>query len=226
MNDELMALMVHDLKNPLAALLANLGFVGSVVAGDEMAKEAIDDCTLSTEVLSRLIDNMSAISKLGEPGATTPPGECSAGSVLRACEVRMQRHAAAAGLSLQADLGPDLGQVGVSAQLLELAVDNLLASALAYTPPGAAARLGAERTENRVRIVVTDAGPAVAEEMRQLIPSLEGQLRLKGERGARYARGLGLHVAALIARATGGDFVVTAPAAGGCAIEMLLPSAG
>lgn len=226
MNHELTSLLVHDLKNPLAALLANLGYLGSIVAADEGAREAVDDCTLSTEVLSRLIDNLAAISRLGPAGPGDPGAETSVEPALRSSEARMRRHAAAAGLSIGANIGPDLGAIRISPQHLELAVDNLLASALAHAPPKTDVGLAAVRRGDRLTISVTDAGQPVSEAMRALVSDLEGQPKLKGAPAARYARGLGLPVAALVARAAGGDLVVASPEGGGCSLELHLPVLG
>ena len=222
---ELMGLMVHDLKNPLAALLANLGYVGSVVAEDESTKEAVDDCLLSTEVLSRLIDNLAAISTLSAPSDADGGGEATVEAAVHAVEQRMRRHAAAAGLDVHASAEPECGSVGVTGALLQLAVENLVSAGLAYAPGGSAVRIAARRDGDQVCVAVQDDGPTVTAEMGALIGELAGQLELKGASGARYARGLGLHVAALVARRAGGSLVVADPGGEtGCVLELRLPA--
>jgi len=219
-----MALMVHDLKNPLAALMANLTYVRTARGLPDAAAEAIDDCLLSAEALGLLIENLATVSRC-EAGELHVAGEASVEEVLRAVDARMKRYAGAAEVPLETSCAPGCGSVAISAPLLALAIENLVASSISYAPSRSAVRLRAERHGARVRISVEDDGPELAEAMRPLVFDLDGQARLKGAAGARYGRGFGLFVASAIAKAGGGALEVP-PRTAGCSLELVLPCSG
>jgi signal transduction histidine kinase len=206
MDNDLMALVVHDLKNPLAALLSNIGFVGSCVRGDRVASEAVHDCQLSLEVLVRLVENLGAIGSLETGRGRGGDVDVAVGEAITSVEARMRRHAAAAGMRVVASCAPGVGRIAVSAKLLELALDNLVATSLAYAPPGSTVRVEARRADDHtVVIAVVDDGEPVPEEARPLLLRRDGQAALKAAGGGRYGRGLGLYLAAIVARAAGGE---------------------
>ncbi|MBM4364480.1 MAG: HAMP domain-containing histidine kinase, partial [Deltaproteobacteria bacterium] len=73
---ELLALVAHDLRNPLSALHSNLGFLRSVLDdADPDAREAIDDGLVSCDGLAQIIDNLDLLAgALREPGRVPEAG--------------------------------------------------------------------------------------------------------------------------------------------------------
>ena len=223
LNDELMSLMVHDLKNPLAALMANLGYVASAVRQDPEAREAVADCLLSTEAIGRLLENLYLVTR-SDGGAREGRGECAVDGALAAVAARIGRHAAAAGVTVEVGCGSDCGAVPLARPAFELALDNLVSAALASSPSGATVRVEARVEDGQVVVAVSDQAGAFSDELKPLVGELEGQLVLKGAEGGRYARGFGLHVAAQLARSAGGSLeALDAEADRGCALVLRLP---
>src|SRR5690349_19506637 len=61
---ELMALLAHDLRNPLSALLTNLNFVRSAMRdGAPELQEALSDSALSCAMLSQYIGNLDVLAR-------------------------------------------------------------------------------------------------------------------------------------------------------------------
>jgi K+-sensing histidine kinase KdpD len=198
-----MAMVVHDLRNPLAALISNIGFVAERVRADRQASEAASDCALSLEVLARLVDNLDAMARL-EAGQNAV-GEVAVVEVVAAVERRMKRHAEASGVRLQSSCRPGVGRAVGGARLIELALDNLVATSIAYAPPGSTVRIEARRGDDGAMVIdVLDDGTPVAEPARPLLAQKDGQPALKSAAGGRYGRGLGLYVSGLVAGAAGG----------------------
>lgn len=217
------ALLVHDLKNPLAALLSNLGYVATTVEGDVMTAEAVDDCLLSTEVLGRLIENISVIGLLeGRPPA---PAMATPAEVLSTVETNMRRHAETSGLGLEVRLEPDLEWISGSPKLLALSLTNLVATSLTHAPASSTVTLAARRRgQGALALSVVDDGPPVSAEMREQVGRKEAQVMTKSAKGGRYGRAFGIYVADLVARSYGGTLEV-AEEEGRCVFSLLMPVA-
>ena len=69
--DELTALIVHDLKNPLSSILSNVQYVQGAghAAGDE--RESLDDVVRASQAMVRLVMNLLDVSR-SEDGALVP----------------------------------------------------------------------------------------------------------------------------------------------------------
>lgn len=206
---QLLALLAHDLRNPLAILSTNLGFVGTTLSGDDAdLAEAMTDATASCAALERLVANLDviALTLRGEP---PPPETLSLRRATSEAMGRVKSHADSlrVGLELHDD---DEEGLSVKAQplLWARALDNLLANAVQYAKPGDVVRVEVGARDERGVVTVVDAGPIVPEAEREDVLSAGGQMRAKGRLEARYGRGVGLYVAAVAARAAGADVSV------------------
>lgn len=207
LNSELMALLVHDLKNPLAALVSNLGFIATTVSGDEETSEAVQDCLLSTEVLTRLVENLGAMGSLEVHSELL--GDSLVQDVFSSVETRMRRHAEASMIQLSASCEPDVNQVAGNSKLLELALDNIISTSMAYAPTNSTIQLSARRIDAQtVAISVIDDGPPVKDDFKNLVTKKDAQIEIKSAKGGRYGRGFGLYVSALVAQHVGGELLI------------------
>jgi signal transduction histidine kinase len=104
------------------------------------------------------------------------------------------------GICLRSQVDPGLCIRG-HRQLLAQAVANLIENALKFTPAGGVVNIGATAADDRATLSVGDSGPGIpaAERERALTPFV----RL-GNAGARDGTGLGLSLAAAVARLHGG----------------------
>lgn len=100
----------------------------------------------------------------------------------------------------------------VDGALVERAVLNLLANALAYTPAGGCITLAAERREQCVLIRVSDTGEGIPTEV---MATLFERYMLRSVGDSRWGTGLGLPMVREIARLHGGALMVTNRPSGG-----------
>ncbi len=110
--------------------------------------------------------------------------------------------------------GPHL--VRMTASDAEAAVDVLLGNVFAHTPDGTPYALSTSSAEGRVRLVVEDGGPGIAQDHDVV------------DRGASPggSTGLGLDIAASAARAAGGELrIETSATLGGARVVLDLPAA-
>jgi signal transduction histidine kinase len=120
------------------------------------------------------------------------------------------------GMDVRADLAPDISVWASASELAEV-VQNLLDNARRHAPD-APVDIRARQTGDRVDLEVCDAGPGID-------PAIGGQVFERGVHGgAPGSSGLGLYVAARLARANGGDLRVATGEDGGACFTLSLPS--
>ena len=204
---ELMALLAHDLRNPLSALLANVGFVRSALKGSNQdVEEALVDSTVSCAVLGQLISNLDV---LGGLFLTAPAARVALGLGSAAADAASRAATAASLLDVEIDLS--LGEalrVVVEPVFFGRSLDNLLANALQYSPAKSKVRVECSANGARGRVTILDAGPVVPSELRELTLTGDGQRIAKQRFEARYGRGIGLFCAVEAARIAGAELVV------------------
>ncbi|MGZ3422599.1 MAG: sensor histidine kinase [Polyangiales bacterium] len=213
---EALVLLAHDLKNPLAAVLTNLSFVrGFIESLDDAnalaseltdAREAVSDAALACESLQRFVSNLELVARdLGAKAREieAPPLDLAA----IADEVVGRQRASAESRNLTLSAAGSAWARG-DRDLVVRAVDNLVANAVQHAPARTQVVLEIDSTDKEARITVLDQGIAVPAPMRDDATTRAGQARAKGRPEARYGRGLGLHAAAIAARAAGGSLVL------------------
>jgi CheY-like chemotaxis protein len=185
--DEFLAMLAHELRNPLAAV-AN--------AAALLKSSNVEEHTWASEVIERqsgqlahLIDDLLDVSRITTGKIRLRREIIDAGAVLDRARDSVR--------PLMAERGHTFTHEYVSGDLwieadptrMEQIVLNLLTNAAKYTPPGGKIELTAGRRENEVFITVRDNGIGVAP---QLLPEMF-QLFTQGERSiARSEGGLGI----------------------------------
>jgi signal transduction histidine kinase len=202
---QLIALVAHDLRNPLSALQSNVSFVACATSISEPERqEALDDAAISCEALAHIIDNLDIVSQflLGRRQASRM--RISALGVVNEVVTRFDRLAQSHGGRLQVprDLSSNDVYVRSNREMLSRALGNLLANSIQYGGGGA---VSVELNERDLECVfsVRDGGVPVASGLRQVAFSAEGQVAAKTNGGGRYSRGLGLFAATIAAEAAG-----------------------
>jgi signal transduction histidine kinase len=202
--DEMSALLVHDLKNPVSIVLANLEFVLDSTKLDGEEREALDDARLAAYRTLRLLANLLDVAK-NDAGRLTPR---RAQQRLRELMVpiadRYRRVAEPKGIRIEVVIVPEL-EASVDADLLTRVVENVLDNSLRYTPTGGRIRIDAAPADGRVRLCIGNSGPPIPAAMRERIFDKFAQ----GDTNLRRSNiGLGLYFCRLAAEAHGGSIRV------------------
>jgi len=210
----------HDLRTPLAGIKAS---VTSLLAADITFDE--HDTTeflhlIDTEVdrLDRVVGNLLDASRLqsGELPVQLRPHaleEVVAGAL---------DGLAARSAEVEVSLGPEVPMVEVDGPLLERAVANIVANALAVQPAGVPVRVWAESHQGTVALHVVDAGPGIPAAERERV--FEPFQRL-GDRSTQAGVGLGMAIARGFTDAMGGELVLGDSPGRGLTVTFRLPVA-
>ena len=228
---EMLALLAHDLKNPLAAVLTNLGFIAGVlreIDGDAAlgdAREAVVDARQACESMQRFCGNLELLAREATGRVSLVPMDPTPLDLVGIVdEVVGKQNEAAQGRRLRfAVNAAERTYARADRELVLRAVDNLLADAVQHAPSGTeiAIDIGAHADAD-ARVVVRDAGPVVPANMRAQVATPNGQSLGKGRPELRYGRGLALYAASLAALAAGGRIEI-GEADGRSALTLVVP---
>ncbi|ASR07639.1 PAS domain-containing sensor histidine kinase [Rhizobium leguminosarum bv. viciae] len=203
LREEFIAVLGHDLRNPLASIAAAARMLRKEKQTDRAIK-VLDLMQGSVVRMSALIDNVLdfARGRLGG-GITLERRSEHLEPLLRQVieELRFSHLDRAIEVTIEFD-GPincDSGRIG---QL----VSNLLGNALTHGAPDEPVRLSAATVDGKLELWIANGGaPISSEAMTGLF-----QPFFKGEAGtSQRGLGLGLHIASEIARAHGGTITVS-----------------
>jgi signal transduction histidine kinase len=195
-------MLAHDMRNPLAAIVANLSFLDHACRDAEReVRETLADLHASCDVLLRLIDSTVTIAALEVPDlGTAPRSRVSLRDISRTAVQAATTHGR---VSLRVDeRGPD-AEVLADLALLTTAATHLANNGAQHSRRGAEVVLSVERRGHRAALVLSDEGPAFGPPEQHF--TREAQVDLKLRTGGRYERGLGLYVVGLVAKVYGGS---------------------
>lgn len=219
----------HELRTPLGTLLfAAAALDQPSVRGDaERLGRATEAIRGNTQRLSRLVDNLQRIARLGESTDAPNTQHIDLGVLAGDVAKQLEDMAAARGVSLVID--PDLPEICVDPARLELVLMNLVSNAIKYCDPekphpfvGIASAPGSDG--GTIVLSVRDNGLGVPEELQQTIferfsrahAHLDETLGISGT-------GLGLAIVAECVEAIGGTIVCESIAGEGTTFVVTIP---
>jgi two-component system phosphate regulon sensor histidine kinase PhoR len=225
LKSEFISNVSHELKTPLSII----SMFGEMLAegrtkSPEQAHEYAEIIWRESVRLGRLIDNVLDFAKIERGMGVYEFAETDLGEVIdRAIELSARR-VAAAEMTLEVDIEPELPMIQLDANAFTLAVLNLIDNAIKYAPDGKRIELAVRATGERIVLEVRDHGPGIDPEEHERIFDRfyrARAIRLKPIRGS----GIGLALVQHIARAHGGDATVTSTVGHGATFRIRLPVA-
>lgn len=224
--EDLMRMLVHDLKTPLTSILATLELLGDGDFGvlAERQLQAVRDTEEKAEELLALIDEILEIRRMEstEIALDLQPLDAQALfiEIARDWARRLERDDA----QLTLDVARDAPVFRGDYKLLKRVLGNLLENALTHGGQNVRVALCARRDNVGMRLIVTDNGPGIPPGEREHIFKSFATVRRAGSARSR-GTGLGLAFCRLAVAAHGGRIWVdeAAPQAGGSAFHILLP---
>jgi len=200
---EFLGLITQDLRQPLTAILG-LGATLEAYAGElggERVQRIGGSIRRQSERIARLADDLHDVSRLEGRGLELQVRPVSVADVIPGALSSVAGAAGAAGDHVEVRV-PAGAVVLADARRLEQVIANLVENALVHGV--APVVISAESGDGHVRIVVTDAGPGVPEE---LLPTLFSRNRTLGraDRDRAAGTGLGLTLVRGLVEAMGGE---------------------
>jgi PAS domain S-box-containing protein len=220
--DDVLAVVSHDLGNPIAAIRVGTAILQRQLGNGVMntaAERQIENIRASALQMERLVLDLLDIKRI-EAGFLSLNIEAVAVADLLAAAGDV---AAASGSTLTfSSEAPDIEfHVLADRDRVLQVFANLLGNAARYTPQGGAISIGAELTESAVEFRVSDTGTGISPEDLRHIFDRFWQARRSGHRGV----GLGLAIVKGIVDAHGGRVRVESEPGAGSTFYFTLPVA-
>jgi signal transduction histidine kinase len=219
--DEVLAMVAHDLRNPLNIVLTNGSFLLDTAAGLEpREREQLEMIRRATHQMNRLIGDLLEVSGM-EAGhiALDKSLENVALLVREACE-QLSHAAEAKSITLSHEIPDGLPAVCADRDRIHEVLGNLLGNALKFTPSGGTVRVSAESHGDSVCISVTDSGSGISDDD---LPHVFDRF-WQAQRARKGGAGLGLAISRSIVGALDGQIWVESTEGQGSTFCFTLPA--
>jgi signal transduction histidine kinase len=221
--DEVLALVSHDLKNPLAAIVTTADLLERRcdARAPELARHAR---TIRENALgaNRLIGDLLDAASIEAGRLSIDVRPAAVDAVAQEAVDRIRPLAEAAGVALALQVPDGRLEVACDPDRILQVLSNLIGNAVKATPRGGTIRVSVDSSPGEVRLVVTDDGVGIDPAD---LPHLFDRFR-RGST-ARYAgSGLGLAIARGIVEAHGGSIAVESAPGRGARFSLTLPYGG
>jgi len=201
----LVELVVHDLRNPLSALLGNLELLREELVGSsQVVQEGLDDCAqLTTRVLS-LVACILDVAELEAGDLRVDRAPVSIADLATKAAARNASGVRLREVSSVLEVPADL-QANLDGDLFERVLEHLFDNSVRYARRGGKVVVSARMLPGALEIAVGNDGPPVPAAEREAI---FGRYHKLDQRRASVHRGLGLYFCRLAVEAHHGTLSV------------------
>ncbi len=189
--DNFLALVSHDLRAPLNAILGWTRILGTRGLDEVGIKRALEVIERSVKSQGQLIEDILDSSRIISGKLRLEVRRVEPAEVIEAALDVVRPAADAKGVRLQSILDPKVGPVSGDPDRLQQVMWNLLSNAIKFTPKGGRVQTRLGRVNSHVEIVVSDTGQGITPEF---LPYVFERFH-KAENTTRRHGGLGLGMA-------------------------------
>lgn len=221
--NDLLGMVAHDLKNPLAAIRLTAQYLSSPHAANETDRsEYYQDILDMSENMFRLVTDMLNTSAIEEGKVVASCVTFDVGPLTSSVVSSYEHPAAAKNIMLHAHTPS--ANVFADPSLVRQILDNLVSNALKYTPKGRSVYVTIESAEYHIAVRVRDEGPGISDED-QLKLFRKYQRLSARPTGDEHSSGLGLSIAMTFARLMNCTIKCNSTLGHGSMFSLLMPLA-
>ncbi|MGA7124073.1 MAG: HAMP domain-containing sensor histidine kinase [Polyangiaceae bacterium] len=219
---DLVSIVCHDLKDPLASIVMGAGFLRKTIPADQSAaRRVVDAISRSADRMSQLISDFHDLARLEAGALSFDPRRCEIVPILsgaiRSFEAEARERRLEVTLTAE---GERLAVMGDPVRLTQLA-SKLIANAVKFTAPGGRVLVHASEVNGRVRMAVNDTGRGIpADRFGRLF-----DYAANARRTPRDGPGLGLAIVRGLVDLHHGDITVESRVGEGSTFAVVLPRA-
>ena len=161
--DKFLAMVAHELRTPLSAIInwTERGIGG--IKGAEIAR-AFKIVVHNARYLSRLIEDLLDISRTVACKLRLEVGPVRLDGVIEKVIHSLGPEATSKSIGIETTLDDSVGNVAGDPDRLQQIVSNLLSNAIKFTPDAGFIEVKLERAGSKARFTVSDTGPGISED--------------------------------------------------------------
>nr|WP_267876932.1 ATP-binding protein [Massilia rhizosphaerae] len=219
--DEFLAMLGHELRNPLSAISSASSLLGMPGVGPESAGRARLIIQRQSQHLSRIVDDLLDLSRAMSGKILLSRKRLDIATLVSSCLDTFRATGRTSGYDIDAQLEP--GWVDGDATRLEQIATNLIDNALKYTPAGGRIAITVTANDADVVLRVSDSGVGIAPD---LLPHVfdvfvQGAISIDRSQGGL---GIGLSLVRRLVELHGGTVSASSPGnSNGSTFEIRLP---
>jgi signal transduction histidine kinase len=219
--DDFLAMLGHELRNPLSAITTAVYVLDRTATLDAKAKRVRDIIASQVGQLARLVDDLLDVTRITAGKITLQMNRVELSLLVSKALDAVHAAGVTGGHAISYTGSP--AWVNVDEARLQQMVNNLVSNAVKYTPPGGRVEVTVATEDSSAVVRVVDTGIGISAD---LLPRVF-DLFTQGERGLDRSQGglgIGLTVVKRLAELQGGSVDVTSPGPGrGTAVTVRLP---
>jgi signal transduction histidine kinase len=222
--DDLVAIVSHDLRNPVHTIHMAASFLLEIAPTNDrrvQARRQLEVIQRSATRANRLIQDLLDVARIQAGGLAVDPVAVEVRSLVTEAMEAATPLANAAQLKVSCDLIDGLPAVASDRERILQVFANLIGNAIKFTPKGGEIRILTCLEHDEVRFTVADTGPGIPPEHLDHVFDRYWQAKSTAKLGA----GLGLSIAKGIVEAHGGRIWVESPPGSGAQFNFTLPLA-
>ena len=202
--DEFLAILAHELRNPLAALSAAARLLGRQAQKPEVAAMACNAVQRQVSHMARLLDDLLDVSRISHGRMQLHMDRVDVKEVVRSAVEMVRPQMESKQHVLQVELGGQDAPVLADAVRLIQVIANLLNNSVKYTPAGGQIHVELRSNRKEVLVLVRDNGIGIAPDALDQVFDMFSQAgRTSSE--AQGGLGIGLTLVKGLVRLHGGN---------------------
>lgn len=196
--DNFLAVLSHELRSPLSAIITNLSVLRHLGGPDERARHTREAIDRQVNHLSRMVDDLLDMRKIVTGVVALERQPCDLASVVAGCLATFNEASRFKQHTLSVDAEPVW--VNGDAMRLQQIMNNLLSNAVKYTPAGGSIHVSVQREGGDAVLRVRDTGIGISPD---LVPRMF-ELFVQGDPSVRSGLGVGLAIVRRLVEGHGG----------------------
>ena len=220
--DDMVSLMVHDMRSPLAGIIAHLHLALEEIA-EGPGREDVRSALKGADSIRASLDEALQIRLLEEGQLPISRSRVDLETLVGHAAATLEPGARLKHIALSTRVAGDRF-AAVDGKLVRRAVENLLANALKYTPGGKDVHVSVRHENGTVDIEVADRGPGIPLDLKATMFQKYGSVEAR-RGGPRKGFGLGLYMVKLVADGHQGSAEILDREGGGAVFRLRLKDA-
>ena len=161
--DELFAVIIHDIKNPVALIKSLVELLRSYDLTATEQQEIIDDIFETTTKIVSLSQEVSRILSLESTAITLNLEQYNINEIINDVFRRNNIASKNKNIAMLLDLGNDIPQIELDYQKVDEIIDNLISNAIKFSHTGGEIRIKSINAEDNVVVEISDNGLGLSE---------------------------------------------------------------